>query len=135
MGFVATETQNFLGNGITLPLRLENGKVPLDSGVQLIRSSIQMILAWQYGTRFFLNEFGSRVEELLEEPNDDILRTICFEFIVDALRTWEKRVEVLAADIIRPNDLGTVELSITYRIISSRKTDTFTFPFYSEITT
>jgi len=135
MGFVASQVQDFLGRGITLPLRLENGKVPIDSGVQLIRSSIKMIIAWPFGTRFFLNEFGSKVEELVEEPNDDVLRNVAYEFIAESLARWEKRIELIDVSIDRPNDMGSLNLSIIYRIISSQKTDILTFPFYPEITT
>lgn len=132
MAFVKKEVENFLGKGFTLPLRLENGSVPLDSGIQLIRSSIQMVLSWVVGTRFFLCEFGSRIDDLLEEPNDNVLKHIAYTFIVEALEKWEKRITITKVDIERPS-FGKLSLRITYQIITSQKTDTYTFPFYSVI--
>lgn len=134
MAFVQKQVDDFLGKGVTLPINLVNGAWPLDTGVTLIRASIQMILRWVYGTRFFLVEFGSKLEQLLEEPNDEVLRSIAYELIVDALTTWEKRIEVIDVEIERP-DFYKMDLKLTYRIVASKKTDTFVFPFYSKITT
>lgn len=132
MAFNTGRTENYIGSGITLPLKISNGTVPLDSGVELIRSSIRMILFWLKGTRFFLTEFGSKMEELLEEPNDNVLSHLCYTIITDALNTWEKRIEVMDVNI-SIEDRGKLKVSITYKIITSQRLDTFTFPFYSEI--
>jgi len=134
MAFVQKQVDDFLGKGVTLPMNLVNGAWPLETGVTLIRESIKMILRWVYGTRFFLVEFGSKLEQLLEEPNDEVLRSIAYELIVDALSTWEKRVEVIEVAIERP-DFHKLNLKLTYMIVASKKTDTFVFPFYSKITT
>ena len=133
MAFVRQQVNDFLGQGLTLPLRIENGRWPIDSGVKMIRESIKMILRWQIGTRPFLNEFGSNLERLLEEPNDDVLKQTIYAFTADALSKWEKRVEVLDCQIDRP-EFNSVNCNITYKIITSQKTDTFVFPFYSQIT-
>lgn len=134
MAFDPKKLESFIGSGITLPLRLVNGRVPLDTGVPLIRASIRTIIAWPYGIRFFLNEFGSRVEELLEEPNDNILKNIANTFIADAITRWEPRVEFVGADYIR-NDMGdSLDVELAYRIIATQQLDTFIFPFYRQIT-
>ena len=134
MGFIRAEVEDFLGRGITLPLRLVNGSVPLDSGSDLIKSSIKMILLWLKGTRFFLAEFGSRVEELLEEPNDDVLKHLAYTMIADALNQWEKGIQLIDVEITRP-DFAKLDVKIIYKIITSERVDSFTFPFYSIIKT
>lgn len=134
MAFLRKEVVNFLGNGITLPLNLKDGAAVLESGEHLIKASIRMILAWNFGTRFFLCEFGSRVEELLEEPNDDVLLHTARILIVEALEIWERRIEIIDVELER-SEHHKLDLTIVYRIISSNKTDTFTFPFYKEIKT
>jgi phage baseplate assembly protein W len=134
MAFVQSEVEDFLGRGITLPLRLENGSIPLDSGPTLIKASIRMILAWAFGTRFFLAEFGSRVENLIEEPNDDVLLNIAHALVAEAIEKWEPRVEFIDVELERP-DFNKLSLRIIYRVISSQQTDTFVYPFYPEITT
>lgn len=134
MAFKAVQLDEYIGKGFTLPIKLTNGKVDLESGVKLIRASIITILSWPYGTRFFLNDFGSKVDELLEEPNDDVLFNIAHTMVVEALKKWEKRIEVLESQFSR-DDYGKLTLKITYRIITSQKTDTLVFPFYKTINT
>jgi phage baseplate assembly protein W len=134
MAWKQQELEVYIGKGITLPLRLVKGGVPVESGFDLIRSSIKMILAWTFGTRFFLNEFGSRVEELFEEPADLILTELVEHTAEDAINTWEKRVEVvqLSAEL-DPLEMGKINLTIMYRVKAIDRTDTFIYPFYSQI--
>lgn len=132
MAFQQQPIQNFIGSGLTFPIQLENGKGKLFTGFELVRSSLRMILAWPYGHRFLLGEFGSRIEELLEEPNDEILKNILETFIIDAISDWEKRVEVISVDI---QDKTATELTVnlTYRIVNTQSVDNFIFPFYRQI--
>ena len=132
MGFQVKEIDNFLGRGVTLPIEMSNGRWQIQTGISLIRPSIQMVLRWLVGTRFFLAEFGSKVEELLEEPNDDVLKQVAYAVIAEAIQNWEKRVELVDIEIIRPN-FYSLDLKMTYRIIASKKIDSFVFPFYSQI--
>lgn len=124
--------QNFIGNGITYPINLDKGKVVLESGFELIKSSIKIILAWSYPQRFFLAEFNSRLESLLEEPNDQILKSLLQTFIFDSINQWEKRVQLLEAEI-HSSDTDKINVQITYKIINSEKQDTFIYPFYRKI--
>lgn len=126
------QINNFIGQGIILPLVLENGKAPIKGGFDLLRASIIMILSWKYGTRFFLNEFGSKLENLLEEPNDAILENTIRVFIIDAINKWDPRIKLVDSIMERPNN-WTINLTITYQILNIKQEDTFTFPFYSKI--
>lgn len=132
MALEQIQIQNFIGQGITLPLKLVNGRPSLESGFDLIRSSIVMILSWDYGRRFFLAEFGSRLNELIEEPNDKILEDLIKVFVVDAIGRWESRVEIVSTKMVRNTDVS-IDLTITYKIINIKREDTFTFPFYKKI--
>lgn len=132
MPFVTQQLQNFIGQGFTIPLKLTNGRPPLESGFDLIRSSIINIVSWAYGKRFFLNEYGSRLYELLEEPNDIILEDIVRVFVVDAINKWEKRIDLTHCSIVRTSDIK-MEVTVTYQIINTKREDTFVFPFYTKI--
>lgn len=123
---------NYIGQGITLPLRLENGSVPLDTGFVLIRASIITIITWDYGTRFFLAEFGSKLNQLLEDPNDKVTMSTVNVFIADAINQWEPRVEYISSAIYRTKDYN-LYVKLTYRIIATQQEDTFIFPFYKKI--
>lgn len=133
MAFKPSVVADYIGRGVTLPLTLVNGAPPLDTGVKLIRASIKMILTWVFGTRPFLTEFGSRIEELIEEPNDQVLKNVADTLIREALEIWEPRIDLLNTTISK-TDLGKFTIEITYEIITSKQTDSFVFPFYSEIT-
>lgn len=129
---MTNQLNNFLGQGIILPLQLVNGAPPLVSGFDLLRASIITILTWEYGERFFLNEFGSRLFDLLEEPNDDVLQGTIRVFVIDAIAKWDHRIEVIATTLIRTKSYS-LDLSITYRILNIKREDTFIFPFYDKI--
>lgn len=134
MGFITGKKEDFQGKGVTLPLVLENGGWPIQTGSTLIKESIRMILAWVIGTRPFLNEFGSRLDYLLEEPNDDVLREVAYELIAEAILTWEKRIELIDVEIDRPNAYS-INFRLRYVIIKVQKEDTFIYPFYTKLTT
>jgi phage baseplate assembly protein W len=135
MSFSVKELEVFVGKGITLPLTLVNGSVPVSSGFDLLRSSIRLILSWVYGTRFMLNEFGTRLEELLEEGNDDVTLTLLENQIEDAITQWEARVVVVGVSATRDKlKIGHVNILIAYRVKGTNLEDTFIYPFYSQIT-
>ena len=124
--------KNFIGQGITFPIHLENGKPPLETGVPLIRASIRSILSWEVGNRFFLPEFASRLETLLFEPNDFLLKQLLNIYVVEALKKWEHRIELLEANI-EDVDFQAIKLNISYKILTTNTVDTFIFPFYRKI--
>ena len=124
--------QDFIGKGLTFPITIENGKAKLSSGDNLIKSSIASILAYSLGQRFFLGEFGSRIEELIEESNEDLLANVLENFIVSALSTWEKRIEVTSVETTR-NSLNGLEVHISYVIINTQVEGNFVWPFYQEL--
>lgn len=128
-------SNKFVGSGIIFPIILNNeGRPDIYTNVTLINSSIVAILNWPYAHRFFNDMFGSRINELLEEPNDDITKTLLSHFVVDALNLWEKRIVVKNSGIkiVRFNR-EKVDVQITYRINSTKVEETFIFPFYKEI--
>src|SRR5882757_5544847 len=118
MGFNPQPVRDFIGNGLVFPIQLDNGRGVISSGFDLIRGSIKNILAFKYGTRFFLAEFGSRINDLLEEPNDEILQNLVKRFIIDAITQWEKRVSTVDSSIIMIDDTS-IQVSISYQIRNS----------------
>lgn len=132
MPFVPGVVEDFIGRGIIFPIELANGRAIIRSGFELIRSSINSILGWPLGNRFFLSEFGSRLDELLEEPNDDVLFNLINTFVIDAVNEWEKRVELLSVGLERMND-HTLHITLYYKILNSQQTDTYIFPFYKNL--
>lgn len=125
----------YFGSGIIFPIELTSSGLPIiRKGKDLIKPSIRIILSWPHNQRIFLNQFGSRLDELLEEPNDELLKGLVNFFIRDSLGTWEKRITVLDVEIARkePEDL---EVSLTYQNKITGLEDVMTFPFYKTILT
>lgn len=125
----------YFGSGIIFPIELTPSGLPIiRKGSELIPSSIKTILSWPYNQRIFLNQFGSRLNELLEEPNDELLKGLVNFFIRDSLRNWEKRITVVDVGIARkePEDL---EVNLIYQNKITGLEDVFTFPFYKTILT
>lgn len=135
MPFIAKPVQDFIGSGLTFPIQLQNGRGVIESGYNLIRSSIRNILAFEIGRKFFLGEFGSRLNELLEEPDDEPLHNMLNIFIVDAITTWEKRITSISTSIEDVSrEQGVIQIRLVYKILNAQNADNFIYPFYTQIT-
>jgi phage baseplate assembly protein W len=126
-------SNKFIGTGITFPLLVNtNGGINVVGGTELLKASIKTILYWPINQRFFNETFGSKLHAVLEEPNDNISKTLIRTFIFEVLNKWEKRIITKDVSILS-SDYKTVNLEITYIIRSTRTEETMVFPFYKEI--
>lgn len=66
------------------------------NALSLRRSSIMMILATRPGERVMQPEFGSRLHELIFEPNDDVLQQAVINETAGAIARWDPNVRVMA---------------------------------------
>lgn len=123
---------NFIGKGLTFPIKLVNGKPPIEGGKALIESSLRDILAWVIGTRFFLGEYGSKLEYLLQEPDDGVSAALLRYYSVAIVRQWEKRVEVQSVRIIKRSQ-GVMLIKLSYRITNTQISGAFIYPYYSNL--
>lgn len=123
---------DFIGKGLAFPIELVNGSASLSSGVNIIKSSIATILAYSLGQRFFLGEFGTRINDLIEEPNMDLLQNVLENFITKSLTTWEKRITITSIETIEVGLAG-LEITIYFSINNTQIEDNFVWPFYKEI--
>ena len=123
-------SNKYIGQGLKYPIEIDSSGAPvLVTGDELIKSSIRTIISYPKGFRLFENEFGARIEELLEEPNDEILEELVQLFIRDALSLYEKRVRVLEVQTTRRNT-NEMEVLLNYQILSSGDTGSLVYPFY-----
>lgn len=125
----------FIGSGLTFPIKIDSvqGKPIVSSDLELIHSSIGIILNWPKRTRWYNEEFGCRIEEVLEEPNDSVSRTLIKEFVREALNKWEKRIIVGEISTDNVYSQGRVDVSITYTIRNTKIEETVIFPYYTEL--
>ena len=131
---MADETVNrFIGKALTFPIEIDsNGRAVISEGVDVIKRSIEAILSWPIGTRYFLNEFGSALENLLEEPNDAPLQALVKNDVINAITRWEKRIIPLDIRFLDHSDTQ-INIFISYKIRNTQVEDSFVFPFYRRI--
>lgn len=124
------DINDFIGTGPTFPIALDgNGSPVISGGAELVTSSIKMILAWPKNQRIFLSKFGANLENLLEEPNDQLLQGLVEYYISDGLKTWEKRIKVLDVTVVR-TEPSKLNVTVTYKLSNETVSQVFTFPFY-----
>lgn len=123
---------DYLGTALKHPLAVVNGAGVIVPGPEAIKQSIRMILMTPVGSRFFLREYGSKLQELLFEQNDTVFVNMVYQYVYDALTYWEKRVQFLDCQVtLQENDAASI--SITYKILSSNEVDSFVYPFYRQL--
>lgn len=121
----------YLGQGVKYPISLINGSADLVKESELIKQSIGIVLKTPQGSRFMLPEYGSRLDELMFEPNDEVLQDLVKFFIYEALAKWETRIKFQKIDFTQENEILYCE--ITYKILKSNEIDSFIYPFYRQL--
>lgn len=94
---------------------------------QVIRSDIGLILNTRLGSRPMLREFGSRLPELVFEQTDDVLKGLARNYVVDAIRRWERRIDVLDVQIEAEEHSFRVNLRYSIRTNSEEDLLVLTF--------
>lgn len=129
-----TYQEQIIGTGLQVPNTWDKYKLRTNynSGVERINQSIKHILGTRVGERFFLPEFGSRLEELVFEPNDYILKDQLELYTNEALTKWEPRITVDRIDAEVEKGNNTVPIKIYYTLINSNITGNYVYPFNRE---
>lgn len=131
-----TTKSKFIGSGLTFPIELNplrTTPVVYNGDPKLIKSSIGIILNWPKRRRWFNEAFGCRIEEVLEEPDDNVSRTLIKTFIRESLNEWEKRIVVKELIVNPPETPGVVLVYINYEIRNTKIEETVIFPFYTSL--
>ena len=124
----------FIGQGITFPIQLDSrGAAIIDANTDIVRKSILSIINWPLATRFFNNHYGSRIEHIMDEPNDAVLMGLLNHFVLESITTWEARATNLRVSMTRKNEY-TIDVFLKYTLVNTQKEDSFVFPFYNELT-
>lgn len=120
----------YLGVGLKFPVEIDQfGKPKMIRGTELVRQSIIEILCTVLKTRYFLPEFGSRVNNAIFLPNSDLLQAVLSNYIYTALGDWEKRISINSIDVISDSP-EKIMTRVKYTILQSNEFDTFDFPFF-----
>jgi phage baseplate assembly protein W len=119
---------NRIGKGLAWPIKITNGKPETATGLNLLKQSIQITLNWYFGTRYFLAEYGSKLEQLLEEPNDTVLRSSINYYLIESIKKWEPRVEIVKSSLSNISN-DSISIFIQYKIAKTILIDQFTFEY------
>ena len=82
-----------------------------------IARSIRNLVLTAPGERFFNNDLGSRVNELLFENMDDITASSIKSEIENTIKNYEPRVELLSTKVFANIDSYEFDITIKYRIV------------------
>lgn len=119
---------SLIGVGIVYPLNINSqGTLQLDTGWPIIKSSINNLLAFLVGERYFLGEFGASIEDLLEEPNDDISVAVLQHRLETQLPYWDPRILIQNLSIQRDNST-TVNIVIEVVLKGTDLSELFVIP-------
>ena len=132
---------DFLGRGLKFPFgfhRLSGGariSAATSSNHEHIHESILQILGTRPGERFMRPDFGSRLKDLVFEPNDEVLKGLIRHHVIDALKRWEKRITVTGVtfdDSSENKDRNLLLVRISYRVIQAQVDGNLVYPFLRE---
>jgi phage baseplate assembly protein W len=133
---------DFLGRGLAFPFRFteRSGGARISSTTSAehahIHESILQILGTRPGERFMRPEFGTRLKDLVFEPNDEILKGLVRAYVLEAIERWEKRVvltKVTFDDSPANLDRNLLLVRIHYRVVASQVEGNLVYPFYREV--
>ena len=98
-----------IGIGAIFPIELEEndqgqtGWYPVYGDSKLIEENIKALLLYEIGQRLRQEDFGTRLIEVLEEPNTSALSFLIREYIIQALNKYESRVLITKISSTRLN--------------------------------
>jgi phage baseplate assembly protein W len=123
--------KKFLGRGWRYPVELDGDRLAWEQEEAKIEQSILVILGTARGERVMRPEFGSRLRELVFAPLNSSTRALAVRYVVEALTTWESRIEVLS---VRAEPRGTLEgvldINVEYRVRATNSEFNLVYPFY-----
>jgi len=79
--------------------------------------ALDNLLLTNIGERLFLPEFGCKLEELLFQPIDEITAFEIKHYIIEAVRRWEQRVELISTEVIPKPDDNAYEIRLIFKIV------------------
>ena len=123
--------KDFLGVGLSFPLKVEDGKVAMSGYEESVRQSIMLILGTAKGERIMRPDFGCGLQELGFSVNDTSTASLAIFYIEEALKKWEPRIELINIDVgADNNESDKLNIGIEYRVITTNTRYNLVYPFY-----
>ncbi len=117
--------------GITLPIQIGNTAFNQSfTTKEQVSSNIKNLLLTKKGERLLQPNFGSGLQELLFDFNDDRLAIKIEEIITESITNWLPYVDIRQIDVAQSNenkDRNQVEISITFGVANTPDLNQVTF--------
>lgn len=117
--------------GITLPIQIGNTAFNQSfTTKQQVSSNIKNLLLTKKGERLMQPNFGSGLQELLFDFNDERLAVKIEEVITESITAWLPYVDIRQIDVSQTNegrDRNRVEISITFGVANTPDLNQVTF--------
>ena len=110
-----------IGIGAIFPIELkennqgQTGWYPVYGDSKLIEENIKALLLYEIGQRLRQEDFGTKLIEVLEEPNTSALSFLVRAYIMQALAKYESRVVVTKISSTRLNKK--LHILLEFRIV------------------
>lgn len=100
------------------------------------RIFLLQILDTRPGERLMNPEFGSRLNELVFEQNDEVLKGMIRHYVIDAIKQWEKRIAIVNVFFDKSSDKidsNILLICISYWVIQSQTEGNLIYPFFRDL--
>lgn len=130
---MAQKPLNYIGSGGYFPITLstnekgETGWYPLKRDINLIKQNIRSLIIYNIGQKFREEKFGTRINECLEEPNDQLLEFLVKNFLKEGITNWEPRVKSLA--VATKRDGGSLYIQVKFSVNTSQEVGELVFQY------
>lgn len=123
------QLDKYIGSGLAFPIVINSsGRAVIDNGLTLLESNLKNIIFYPYNQRLFNEKYGCRINELLDEPNDNITRTLIRTFIIESINNNETRISITDVRFINITQ-SSVKLQIDCFITTSNTEESFEFTY------
>jgi phage baseplate assembly protein W len=130
---MAFNNSTYLGQGVSFPLVVNQfGRVGLTSGKELIEQALITYISLGLGEVFFLRQIGTRIYELLFDPNDSASEESLGTYIKTTIDTWEGRVSFVECKFSYPQD-DCILVKVYYKLLNTNEVESFIYPFYKSL--
>lgn len=124
-----------IGSGALFPIILtktssgKNTWAPVSGDVALIENNLRALFTYHFGEKLRQENFATKLEEALEEPDTQLLHFLVKRFIVEGVNRWEPRVELLHSDVIVTAGKGKMNIVILPTVIMTQNVLNLDFNF------
>jgi len=114
--------------GAAYPFAIDptTGGVAWATGTEKLRQNIQLILGTRWGERPMLREFGTQIQSLVHDPNDDVLAGLLQTQAQNALLQFEPRILVTQVQVTQTD--GQAQMVLNYTLTTAPVADQLILP-------